>query len=96
MYYEEDLEHMHDNAKAAFKELHKLGCPVKTWYQNDPEYQDYRGYFWISAEETSSWEWLDYYSTNLMMGSDKLVDVLNKYDLYFEWENPAVAGVYDQ
>lgn len=94
-YYDEDLEHMPDNAKNAFIELHKLGCPVKTWYQNDPDYHDYRGYFWISAEEGNSWEWLDYYSLKLTCGSEKLQDILQKNKLYFEWENAAVACVYD-
>ena len=63
--------------------------------QTNPKYMDYRGYFWISTEETSSWEWLDYYSTALVCGSEKLREILDKADLYFEWENPAIAGVYD-
>lgn len=94
-YTKEDFEHMTPNAKKAFKELLKLGAPVKIWYQTDPNYQDYRGYFWISAEEGCSWEWLDFYSPSLSMGSLKLNKVLDKYELYFEWENAAVAGVYD-
>lgn len=92
---DEELAHMPSKVKTAFLKLQKLGCPVKIWWQTDPNYMDYRGYFWISTEETSSWEWLDYYSTALVCGSEKLREILDKADLYFEWENPAIAGVYD-
>lgn len=79
---------MNSNAEKAFKELEKLGCPVKEWYD------DSRGHFWIDGEECGAEVWLDYWG-GLMCGSDKLNEVLDKYDLFFEWENSVVACVYD-
>ena len=43
-------EGMKTHAAHAFIKLQDLGCPVKTWYQND------RGHFWIDSEESSSEE----------------------------------------
>ena len=82
-------EGMKTHAAHAFIKLQDLGCPVKTWYQND------RGHFWIDSEESSSEEFLDYWNTNLMFGSQVLTDVLEEHGLYFEWQNSAEACVYD-
>jgi hypothetical protein len=75
-------------AKKAFTELEKLGAPVKS-SEGYPE----RGFFWISAEEEYSELWLDYFS--LYWGSDKLQEILAKHGLYFEWDNPGFASVYE-
>lgn len=80
---------MKRHARKAFKELEKLGCPVKEWHD------DSRGYFWIDAEEPEASEWLDYWDMNLIAGSDHLRHVLSKHGLYFEWENSAIGHVHD-
>jgi len=79
---------MKRHAKKAFTELKNLGCPVKEWHD------DSRGHFWIDAEEPEANEWLDYWNDDFS-GSEKLVEILEKNDLYFEWENSAIANVYD-
>ena len=89
----EEVSHMTKSSISAFIKLKKAGCPVKVWHQNDPKYMDYRGYFWIDTEESGAESWLDYY--NQMMGHEKLVDILDTAGLYFEWENSAVACVFD-
>lgn len=80
---------MKSNARKCFNELKKLGCPVKEWYNNE------RGYFWIDAEDSKAEGWLDYWSMNLNFGSEKLNKTLEKYDLYWEWQNSAWGNVYD-
>lgn len=89
----EEINHMTPESIKAFIELKKLGCPVDIWYQNKKGYQDYRGYFWIQAEDENAEIWLDYYSD--YWGSDKLQKTLEKYGLHFEWQNSAVACVYE-
>lgn len=91
-YTREELleEGMEDKAIKAFLQLQSMGCPVKTWYHGD------RGHFWIDAEEHGASEFLDYWSMNdLMCGSQVLNDVLSHNGLYFEWQNSAVACVYN-
>ena len=90
-YTKEELkeEGMESHAIDAFLKLQSRGCPVKTWSYGD------RGHFWISAEEPGFSEWLDYWSTALIAGSEILNDILEHYGLYFEWQNSAVACVYD-
>lgn len=90
---DEDLNHMNSKQKTAFLRLQKLGCPVKIWWQKDPKFMDYRGYFWIDSEEYDSELFLDYYDN--YMGSEKLQSILDKAGLYFEWQNNSVACVYD-
>jgi hypothetical protein len=91
MYTKSELieEGMAQNAASAFVELQKAGCPVKTWDTGE------RGHFWIDAEESGAGEWLDYWSTALMAGSDKLNRILEKHGLYFEWYNSGYAHVYN-
>jgi hypothetical protein len=72
----------------AFKELEALGAPAKS----SECYPD-RGLFWLDAEDDTDGVWLDYF--NLYWGSDKLKEILGKYDLYFEWDNPGYASVYE-
>jgi hypothetical protein len=78
---------MKREARKIFNQLKKLGCPVKEWHYDD------RGYFWISAEEESSPEWLDYWSN--YEGSELLNEILNKNGFYWEWHNPGYGCVYD-
>ena len=89
---DEENEHMTAEIFTAYSELVELGCPVKIWHQLDREYQDYRGFFWLSAEEEGAEEWLDYWSN--YSGSDKLNEILKKANLWFEWQNSAVGCVY--
>lgn len=77
------------SAAVAFLALQEAGCPVKTWEGLD------RGHFWIDAEEPESEDWLNYWSMNLMTGSDRLNEILEEAGLYFEWHNSAYACVYD-
>ena len=87
-----DLDHLTSKQKTAFLKLQKMGCPVKIWWQNDPQYTEYRGLFWIDSEEDEN-DFLEYYDN--YWGSDKMNTVLKKAGLYFEWQNSAVACVYE-
>jgi hypothetical protein len=80
-------EGMAPHAIKAFLKLQSLGCPVKTWYHGD------RGHFWIDGEASEAEEWLDYYHN--FIGSDPLNDILSANGLWFEWQNSAVACVYN-
>lgn len=80
-----------DNRKA-YNELKKMGVPVF-------ERIDRPETFLISAEEVNSYEWLDYHEgwriPNWEFGvSDQITKVLDKHDLYCEWENPACVIIY--
>ena len=82
------------NYEKAFNELKKMNIAVQKNWGEDKMHED-RGYFWIWCEgltdETSIH--IDYY--NNFEGSTELRSILDKYDLYFEWENGAAASVYD-
>jgi hypothetical protein len=76
----------------AFNELKKLGVPVYVR-------EDMNGRFQISAEDTESYKWADYYA---YMRSDwefgvnpTLENVLRKHGLFSEWINPGELGVYE-
>ena len=90
----DEISHMTPSSIKAFIELKKLGCPIDIWYQNNPKYQDYRGYFWIKCEEYDAESWLDYYDSEMYWGSERLQRILEKHGLYFEYQNSAVACVY--
>ena len=79
---------MKAKARKCYNELKKLGCPVKEWHD------DSRGVFWIDAEEPNAESWLNYWDMNLSFGSQKLNDLLDKYDLWWEWQNSAYGNVY--
>lgn len=85
-----DVEHMSEGAIKAFIELRKIGCPVRLsdTYEN-------RGYFWIDGESQYSELFLDYYDMRMVEGSPELQQILEDNGLYFEWENPAYACVYE-
>lgn len=75
----------------AFEELKSRGLPVF-------KYEHTSGYFQIDTErfiisKIQDGYYLDYYDQYFNENIEKL---LNKYDLYYEWENPAVASVHDQ
>jgi hypothetical protein len=77
----------------AFNELTKLGCPVF----NRSDYVD--GFF-ISAEGSNSDEWADYYNTypwqwNGETTNPKIDEVLKKYKLFAEWNNPGCLQVFE-
>ena len=91
-YGQDELEHLTPSALVAFEKLHELGAPVKIWHQTNPEYQGYRGYFWLDSEEDATGEWLEYYSN--FWGSEKLNKILKDSGLYFEWDNAGYASVY--
>ena len=87
----EDVDHMTQSTLDCFVKLVQLGVPAKIWFQTDPKFMDYRGFFWIDAEAEGAEVWLDYWNT--MSGHDKLKNILNEAGLYFEWENSSVATV---
>jgi hypothetical protein len=81
---------MKANARKAMNELKKMGVPV--FERSDIEY------FGISAEEEDSYKWLDYwgeYRGNCVWVNEEIENVLDKYDLFAEWENPGYMVVYD-
>jgi len=76
----------------AFEELKSRGLPVF-------KYEHTSGYFQIDTERVNFSKmqegyYLDYYDEYHL--NQNIERLLNKYDLYFEWENPAVASVHDQ
>ena len=81
---------MNKRTQAAFDELVAMGVPVV-------QHDHLGGHFQLSGEEDSSIYWVDYYNPELgdFGISDKIHAVLDKYDLYAEWENAAIALVYD-
>jgi len=83
------------NYEKAFNLLKKLGIAVQKNWGEDKTHKD-RGYFWIWCEGlTLETELnLDYYSK--YEGSETLNSILDKHGLYFEWQNSAVANVYEK
>jgi hypothetical protein len=77
------------NAEKAFDELTAMGVPVV-------ELSHYSGYFQLSAEEENSSMWVDYHSTLGDFGiHNDIHAVLDKYGLFAEWDNCAIACVMD-
>lgn len=81
----------HDQLKCMTK-LKTLGIAV----QSSEGYEgENRGIFWIwtegVTEETA--DHLDYYGN--FWGSDKLNKILGDAGLYFEWNNPAYATIWE-
>ena len=76
----------------AFNALKKLGVPVRE--TNDGES------FWISAEDSESYRFCDYYDGYLIpdweFGVNPLItETLRKYGLFAEWQNPAQLNVWE-
>lgn len=77
----------------AFNALKKLGVPVREyWYDEDN--------FWISAEESNSHEFCDYYEGYRIPDwefgvSPVITQTLRKYGLFAEWQNPAQLSVWE-
>lgn len=80
---------MEEHAIEAFLQLQELGIACMLWPDES------RGHFWIwtegMTEETELH--LDYYS--LFWGSDELNKILEDVDLYHEWNDAAVSGIYN-
>ena len=82
---------MQKNFTKAFNELKKLGCPVFNR-------SDYADGFFISAEDETSYLWADWYNTYSWDGertNPKIAEVLAKYKLFAEWENPGCLSVWE-
>lgn len=81
---------MKRNARSAFNALKKLGVPV--FERTDLMH------FGISAEHEESYKFLDYYGEfrgGYPYIADEVTEILDKFNLYAEWENPGAVGVYD-
>ena len=89
---DEELAHMPNKVKTAFLKLQKMGVPVKIWHNVDPNYSEYRGYFWIDCEEQDNKIFYDYWEMYL---DPKCEDILETAGVYSEWYNPAYLCVYD-
>ena len=78
--------------KSAYTKLAKLGCPVY-------EHTDDNGRFSISAEDSESYKWCDYYDGYWMDGWDfginpKITEILNQHGLWAEWQNPGRLVIF--
>ena len=85
---------MKRNFRLAFNALTKLGVPVREFNYNGEDR------FWISAEESGSHQFLDYYDgryiPNWEFGvSPVITETLRKYGLWHEWQNPAQLNVWE-
>jgi hypothetical protein len=82
---------MKKDFRNAYNALKKMGVPV---YVRD----DMDGRFQISAEDSESYKWADYYAydrADWIFGvNPKIDEVLKKYGLFSEWINPGELGVY--
>jgi len=81
---------MTTNYENAYNELELIGCPVIGSESS----------FRISGEDNSTRLWADYYNQYPSMCDDFGVshvvnDILDKNDLFAEWINPGVLGVYE-
>lgn len=88
-YFPEVDVKMSRNMRNAYRALKKLGAPVFTNTDNIQH-----GNFKISAEDNVDRVWADYYCEfginrdNRTPGVDKdICDIMERYDLYLEWEN---------
>ena len=79
--------------RLAYNALKKLGVPVY-------EREDLNGRFNISAEDSNSYQWLDFYEGYRMPNWDfginpRITEVLDKYGLWAEWINAGELGIYE-
>ena len=85
---------MKRNFRLAFNALTKLGVPVREFNYNGEDK------FWISAEDSESYRFCDYYDGYLIPDwefgvSPVITDTLRKYGLWAEWQNPAQLNVWE-
>ncbi len=83
---------MKRNFRTAFNRLTKMGVPVR-------ETNDGKS-FWISAEDSESYKWCDYYDGYLMPDwefgvSNQITSLLRELGLFAEWQNPAQLSVWE-
>lgn len=85
---------MKQHGRNAYRKLKALGVPV--FERSDLIY------FGISAEDSESYNWLDYYCEhrghrrNWEFGVNPIiVRILDQFDLIDEWENPGSLAIHD-
>ena len=75
--------------KRAVTALKKLNIPV---FERD-------GKVFVSAEDPVSYKWVNYYADSRIWGGElvnpKLRELLEKYGLYLEWQNPGCLSIYE-
>lgn len=101
---------MKRNARNAFNALKKIGAPVLGpelgWgghFAISGELAGRDNWFYEGSkdEAPNGFYWAEYWSPSAAgpgeeFGVNKaILDILNKYDLYAEWNNPGVLNVYD-
>lgn len=82
---------MKKQQRYAYNALKKLGAPVF-------ERSDEPDTFGMSSEMENSYEWIDYYGEfrgGYPWISPEAEEVLSKYGLFFEWENPGCVFAYE-
>lgn len=81
-----------NNVEQAIRELENMGVPVR-------DDKRHGGHFWVDGEADGAEDWLNYHGVNRSWGNwtinDKIISVLNTHGLYIEWQNSAIAVVYD-
>ena len=81
------------NLRNAYKALEKIGAPVFD--------HGYKNHFGISAEENYDELWADYWLIperieGLSEGiNDKIHAILNRYNLWSEWETAGSLNIYE-
>lgn len=82
---------MKRNVRKAFTQLKNMGVPVV-------EIKEGNAYFLVSAEDTESYKWLDYYGEfrgGYPWVNPELEKVVAQHSLELQWQNPGCMGVYD-
>ena len=77
----------------AFNALKKLGVPVREYWTDEDN-------FWISAEDSDSYKFCNYYDGHMIPDwefgvSPVITQTLRKYGLFAEWQNPAQLSVWE-
>jgi len=77
----------------AFNALKKLGVPVREYWTDEDN-------FWISAEESNSYAWCDYFDGYRIPDWEfgvhpAITNTLRKYGLFAEWQNPAQLSIWE-
>ena len=85
-FLENELKNLTEKQKKCYKELCDLGITLKPVYEGS-------GLFICDTEDDENRKWLDY--NNIYWGVDEVRLILMNYEMYFEWENPAVATFWE-